>query len=373
MPRGRRVVEIETLEQFDAVVAEGPSSMRGWRLQSVDLSDRSDVLRSLRAAGSVFLGCHVDLATVDDLRTRGALLFPRMPDVPFDPYRAGLYSPTQLYDAIAYAPYEACLDARVYAWTRDRASQHDLAAALARALHDNSIAEALDDTLAIGELDGASLAGIMGGHATARGDTSYTQAVLLGRALTRAGYTVVTGGGPGAMEAANLGAYLADVDEGELAAAMAHLGQVPTFRNRTTWARAASEVVQEHPQGRTSIGIPTWFYGHEPPNLFATVIAKYFHNALREAVLVERCDAGIVYLPGAAGTAQEIFTDACENYYAPAEKVAPMVLLGVDHWRDHLPAWPLVQALARDRPMAQRIWCVDTVAEAVAVLNPAQP
>ncbi|MGI8676024.1 MAG: LOG family protein [Nocardioidaceae bacterium] len=373
MPGRRRVVEIETLEQFDNAVAEGARSMRGWRLQSVDLSSRSHVLRGLRAAGSVFLGCQVELATVDDLRARGALLFPRMPDVPFDPYRADLYSPRQLYDAIAYAPYDACLDARVYAWTRDGEAQHDLAAALARALHDNSIAEAFDDTLTVGELDGASLVGIMGGHATARGDASYAQAVLLGRALTRAGHTVVTGGGPGAMEAANLGAYLADATEGELAAALAHLGQVPTFQDRTTWARTASEVVQEHPQGRASIGIPTWFYGHEPPNLFATVIAKYFHNALREAVLVERCEAGIVYLPGAAGTAQEIFTDACENYYAPAEKVAPMVLLGVDHWRRHLPAWQLVQALARDRPMAERIWCVDTVAEVVAALEPAQP
>ena len=103
--RGRRVVEIETLEQFDDAVAEGASSMRGWRLQSVDLSGRSDDLRRLNAAGSVFLGCHVDPVAIEDLRSRGALFFPRIVDVPFDPYRAGLYSPTQLYDAIAYAPY----------------------------------------------------------------------------------------------------------------------------------------------------------------------------------------------------------------------------------------------------------------------------
>ena len=35
---------------------------------------------------------------------------------------------------------------------------------------------------------------------------------------------------------------------------------------------------------RLSLGVPTWFYGHEPPNLFATRIAKFFTNALREDV-----------------------------------------------------------------------------------------
>ena len=81
---------------------------------------------------------------------------------------------------------------------------------------------------------------------------------------------------------------------------------------------------------RTSetLGIPTWHYGHEPPNVFASAIAKYFRNAMREAMLLEVCDAGIVFLPGAAGTVQEVFQDACENYYADPASVAPMVLVG---------------------------------------------
>ena len=41
--------------------------------------------------------------------------------------------------------------------------------------------------------------------------------------------------------------------------------------------------------------------GHEPTNLFATRIAKYFANALREDTLLHRCRGGIVYLPGHAG------------------------------------------------------------------------
>ena len=48
----------------------------------------------------------------------------------------------------------------------------------------------------------------MGGHALLRTDDTYRSAVELGARLTGAGRTVLTGGGPGAMEAANLGAYL---------------------------------------------------------------------------------------------------------------------------------------------------------------------
>jgi hypothetical protein len=53
------------------------------------------------------------------------------------------------------------------------------------------------------------------------------------------------------------------------------------------------------------------------------------HNPTREAILLEVCDAGIVFLPGAAGTVQEVFQDACENYYADETSLASMVNPGV--------------------------------------------
>ena len=65
-----------------------------------------------------------------------------------------------------------------------------------------------------------------------------------------------------------------------------------------------------------SIGIPTWFYGHEPPNVFCDGIAKFFSNALREDGLLARSTEGIVVLPGAAGTAQEVFQAVTPLYYA---------------------------------------------------------
>src|SRR5690606_36368989 len=120
-----------------------------------------------------------------------------------------------------------------------------------------------------------------------------------------------------------------------------------------------------------SLGVPSWQYGHEPRNLFATTIAKYFLNAQRESVLLELCNRGIVFLRRAVGTVQEVFQDACENYYAADEKaVAPMVLVGREYWTETLPVWPLLQALAKGRPMEGHVHLAGSVAEAVAVIEP---
>lgn len=210
----------------------------------------------------------------------------------------------------------------------------------------------------------------MGGHNAQRGTPEFAQAAALGRVLAGSGRLVATGGGPGAMEAANLGAYLSRVPEQDFQAVLASLGTVPGFRpSVSAWARAAAAVVDRFPDGTPSLGIPTWFYGHEPPNYFATHIAKYFANAVREAILLEVCNGGIVFLPGAAGTVQEMFQDACENYYSAREAVTPMVLVGSRYWQQEYPAWPMLQRLASGRPMEDRIFLVDTVAEALAVIG----
>jgi predicted Rossmann-fold nucleotide-binding protein len=153
-----------------------------------------------------------------------------------------------------------------------------------------------------------------------------------------------------------------------VAAAVASLAGVPSYRpSIDQWATKAM-TLRSGISGRDTVGIPTWFYGHEPPNVFATVIAKYFRNATREAILLQICEAGIVFLPGAGGTVQEIFQDACENYYATPESVAPMVLVGSTYWTETLPAWPLLQSLARGRPMEGHIHLVDTVDDAAALV-----
>ena len=292
--RQRGSVEVESLEQFDALVEEGATSMAHWRIQDVDLTGRSAALERLEARGALLLGCALDNGTESSLRERGALIFPQVPDVPVNPYRAELYTPAELYAGLEETSYDATPDAQAYAWSR---TSDDLAADLARTLHDHAVDDALVELV-----KGRRLVGVMGGHAHDRGTPDYLAAARLGRALAREGLTVATGGGPGAMEAANLGAYLAPYDDDVLDEAVDVLATVPAFGTSTTlWARAAFEVLRRWPDGGPSVGIPTWFYGHEPPNALATHIAKYFKNAIREDVLLHLCDAGIVFLPGAPG------------------------------------------------------------------------
>ncbi|MGH3496328.1 MAG: LOG family protein [Nocardioidaceae bacterium] len=343
--------------------------MRGWRVQSVDLRDRSRVLSTLDPRGAIFLGVALDDVTAADLRRRGALLFPLVPALPFDPYRIKLYTPGDLYAGIDAEQYERTPDARIYAWNQRTGRRHDVADTLFAAMHDHAVDDALDEALRDGLGSSAGLVGVMGGHATLRDQPAYGFAARLGHALGAAGFTVATGGGPGAMEAANLGAYLADEAPDMVDTAVTALAAVPDFApDITAWARLGLAVLGAHPGGRATLGVPTWFYGHEPPNVFASAIAKYFQNAIREAVLLARCDGGIVFLPGVGGTVQEVFQAACENYYADEDHVAPMVLVGRRYWMHELPAWPLLTSLAVGHPMADRLVCVDTIDEVLEAL-----
>lgn len=318
----------------------------------------------------MFMGCTFANGLEDVLRARGALIFPPLPGIPFNAYRGHLYTGAELYGGISWREYEAVLDAKIYQWTAQAGSGRALNATLATAMHDHAVSDALNDFLDTCAASGKAVVGVMGGHASPRGSADYAQAAQLGRLLTRAGFVVATGGGPGAMEAANLGAYLSAHDAGAQERALGALAAVPGFRpSVTAWARVAEDVRGRYPDGLESLGIPTWFYGHEPPNVFATHIAKYFANSIREAVLLARSNGGIVFLPSSAGTVQEIFQDACENYYAADGAVTPMILVGRDHWENRLPVRALLATLANGRAMAQAIHVVDSVEEACAQLG----
>ncbi|WP_371668892.1 LOG family protein [Streptomyces sp. NBC_00289] len=360
---GSRDREIESLAEFDEVVS-AHGSLTHHRVQAVDLTDRTDVLRTVDVKGAVFLGCPMDPEAAARIRAAGALVFPPVPGLPFDPYRGFVYSPDELFASLDQG-YEATPDALAYAWFQRTKADGDVFSSMLRAIHDDAVSDALDELLV-----GARVVGVMGGHAMERGTPEYAGAARLGRELARSGFTVATGGGPGAMEAANLGAYAAPFEEGMLGESLRLLAKAPSFRPSVSdWARAAFEVRAAWPGGGSSVGIPTWFYGHEPPNAFASDTAKYFANATREDGLLARSNAGVVFLPGAAGTVQEIFDNATPNYYESRGEPTPMVLVDRAHWTERLPAWPLLRALARERAMESRIALVDRIEEAPEALK----
>ncbi len=351
-----RTVEVASLTDLDRRLGAGATTLRGWRLHGLDLSAHEGVLRRLDVYGAVFVGC--ELGDPSDLEARGAIVLLRQPAVPVETDRGSLYTARELYDTPRYAD---SLDARVYAWSQ---LPVDREASLARALHDHAVDDALEAWA-----HGRRLVGVMGGHALVRGSEGYAAAARLGRALGST-HVVATGGGPGAMEAANLGALTSRSPSGVLDRALDVLARTPSYRPDVgAWVAAALEVAEAVADPASTLGIPTWHYGHEPSNAFATAIAKYFRNSTREAILLEVCDAGIVFLPGAAGTVQEVFQDACENYYADVSAVAPMVLVGREHWTERYPAWPLLAALAEGRAMAPHVHLADSLEEAAAIVG----
>ncbi len=361
-------MEIENLAQLDAWL-DADRSLHGLRLQGLDLAAREERLLSLDPAGAVVLGGVLTDRLDAHLRAGGALVFPAVTGVPVDPYRARLYTPDELYAGLADG-YAATPDARAYQWWLDPRTHGDVLATMLRAVHDDSIGDALHEALA-----GRRVVGVMGGHALLRGAPDFLEAARLGYLLAADGTLVLTGGGPGAMEAASLGAALRARPWADVAAACTQLARAPSFLpDVTAWARRGIEVrdaVVEQGGPPASIGIPTWFYGHEPSTVFAGAVAKFFSNASREDVLLAASTAGLVVLPGAAGTVQEVFQATTRAYYSAgdAADVTPIVLVGIEHWTTILPVWPLLTSLAAGRPMARTIHLVATVDEAATVLR----
>ncbi|WP_137786721.1 hypothetical protein [Sphingomonas sp. 3P27F8] len=241
----------------------------------------------------------------------------------------------------------------------------DYLTTMGRALHDNAIGQALAQTV-----PGDRIVAIMGGHAGARGDAVYEDTARLASRLTTAGFTLASGGGPGIMEATHLGVAFAG-DPGledalkEISAAgvppaiPANAGRLVQADGAidTAIAGALGEYLAPAVRimrslGRTGgIGIPTWLYGHEPTTPFASSIAKYFQNSIREDGLLALATNGIIYMPGGAGTLQEVFQDAAQNYYktfptGPGKtgEFSPMVFFG-DFWTTKIRVRPVLKAL----------------------------
>ena len=130
------------------------------------------------------------------------------------------------------------------------------------------------------------------GSARTPADTpTYAQAQAVGRALVDAGYAVITGGGPGAMEAANKGAREA---------------------------------------GGTSVGLGIELPFEAGLNEWVGVGLTFRYFFARKTMFV-KYSQGFVVLPGGLGTLDELF-EALTLVQTQKVTEFPVVLLGTDYW-----------------------------------------
>jgi predicted Rossmann-fold nucleotide-binding protein len=314
-----------------------------------------------------------------------------MPGVPFsfEPFRKKMYSSRELFDGFdASKPqsYAATSDFVIYREyiMAGKYAPRDYFTAMMEALHDNSVTQALSEFL---NRRKARAVAVMGGHKLPRRSDAYRSVVHLARELTRRNFTMLSGGGPGAMEATHLGALLCKAGNDAIEAAMARFEKqetVPDLANLVNpdgsaneelvatahaWFAPAHEIAAGVTDPGESIAIPTWLYGHEPSTPLATHIAKYFQNSIREDGLLAVAAHGIVYVEGRAGTLQEIFQDAAQNYYRTFGAFSPMVFLGSAYWSTTIPAIPVLEALFRPEDFRRYVLVTDDVARAADFLE----
>jgi hypothetical protein len=158
----------------------------------------------------------------------------------------------------------------------------------------------------------------------------YDLARELGQGLAAAGYTVITGGGPGLMESANRGAF---------------------------------------EQGASSIGLNVELPREQKPNAFLTLSLSFRYFFVRKVMLVKYA-TGFILLPGGFGTLDELF-ETLTLIQTRKIRPFPVVLLGTGFWQG------LMQWL-RERVLADRLispedlelfLVTDSVSEAVAHVN----
>lgn len=343
-------------------------------LVDIDLTEITLDWASFTVADStLFIGCNVPLETEIGLRRRGANFLTAPAGLPYRPLRRNLYVWQELMAGFSDEK-DNSTDFNIYRHFEEAKRCPSINEALWQRMHDFSIDEGLRRLLDFRKdgLPKRKTVGFMGGHGTGRDTEDYRNSLLTAKKLAEAGYFVVSGGGPGIMEAANLGAYLAGVKEAELEWVFETLATAPTYSDPGFHA-AAYAILDRYPDGQESLAIPTWFYGHEPSNLFATYIAKYFSNSIREDTLLAIALYGIVYAPGSAGTTQEIFMDATQNHYVTFDYVSPMVFLGRKRYTEDTQLFPLISQLATGREYADYLYLTDDPAEVVTFIDKHPP
>jgi uncharacterized protein (TIGR00730 family) len=132
---------------------------------------------------------------------------------------------------------------------------------------------------------------IFGSARSREGTSEYAEAQRLAGLLSDAGYAVITGGGPGIMEAANRGAYEA---------------------------------------GGTSVGLGIELPFEQGMNQWADIAINFRYFFARKTMFVKYAQAFVVF-PGGFGTFDELF-EALTLVQTGKVTSFPVVLVGSDYW-----------------------------------------
>jgi len=365
-----RYRQIKNDTELAELLNQPGQELRRFAFQNVNFNDVPELALRHFYRECLFLSCRLPMGL--KRQSRDCLFLPNMGETFGFPNH--LYSPEELYDG--YDPnqpgsYEKCYDGRVYRhYLKKGKRDTDIKETLARTLHDHSISDCLQDYLS--RFNEHKLVGVMGGHGLSRLDQAYIQVVQCSKLMTEAGFLMITGGGPGAMEATHLGAWMAGRTKEEMQEALSIMQTAP-FYTDSGWLSTAWQIRNRFPNlGYESLGIPTWLYGHEPSTPLATHIAKYFDNSIREDGILTIARGGIIYTPGSAGTLQEIFQEAVQNHYLAFGYSSPMIFMGKQFWTEDVPVWPLIMNLVEKGRYKNLILCLtDDVNEAIRVLQEA--
>jgi uncharacterized protein (TIGR00730 family) len=171
---------------------------------------------------------------------------------------------------------------------------------------------------------------VFGSARVHEGDPVYEQGREIGRLLAKAGYAVITGGGPGAMEAANRGCQ-----EG----------------------------------GGLSVGCNIELPREQDLNPYVDLSIEFRYFFARKTMFVKYADAFVI-LPGGLGTLDELF-EALTLIQTGKIRHFPVVLMGTTYWRG-LVDWmrdTLVAARTIEPADMDLFRLTDDPAEAVALIE----
>ncbi|MFE1834279.1 LOG family protein [Streptomyces sviceus] len=171
---------------------------------------------------------------------------------------------------------------------------------------------------------------VFGSARTPADSPEYEAGVRLGRGLVEAGFAVITGGGPGAMEAANKGACEAK---------------------------------------GTSVGLGIELPFEQGLNPYVDIGLNFRYFFVRKMMFVKYAQ-GFVVLPGGLGTLDELF-EALTLVQTQKVTRFPIVLFGSDYWRglvDWLKNTLIAQGKASEKDLLL-FHVTDDVDEAVALVS----